>query len=557
MRKRRGRWWQIGPRKVLAVALLIAIFTMSARETSDPDLWWHLATGRYIVETRSIPHHDVFSYTVAGRPWVTHEWLTDVVMFLLYRLGGLTALLVAACVVITATFALVYLNCEARPHLAVFAVLLSALASAVTWGPRPQMLNALMAALFFLLLRRYREGARLMPWLFPPLIALWVNLHSGFFLGLTILALFIAGELASNLLNHRAAHTLSYAQLRLSGIVLALCVVAALLNPNTCKMLWYPFETLGSKAMQQYIQEWASPDFHRKEFWPFAALLLGGAGTIAFSRRRRDLTGLMFFFGLGLAGLVSARHIPLFAVVAAPTLSRYAAQVRIGRLRWDLRQLPPPRSPTTPMVVVNWTLIVAFALASGGWVIKGAVDNLDIEVRRYPVTALEYIDAHGLADGRMYNSYNWGGYLLWRGYPVFIDGRADVYMDEFINYYLLAYRVRADWRRPLDEYNVDYVLIESDASLATLLEADVGWKRVYRDDIAVIFCRRDAESNAPSPIFVATMQNQDIDRQAVSPLYAGAPRLNRPYEVKNPLRGLDFGPGVRVRVEPETVIHWW
>lgn len=489
MGRGRGRWWQIDPQQVLVIALLIAIFAMAARETSDPDMWWHLATGRYIVEMRSVPHHDVFSYTVVGRPWIAHEWLTDVVMFALYRLGGLTALLIAACVVITATFALVYLNCDARPHLAVFAVLIGALASAVTWGPRPQMLNVLMAALFFLLLHRYRQGEKRVPWLLPPLIALWVNLHSGFFLGLTILALFIVGELVANLLGHRTGHTLSYAQLRPLAIALALCVVASLLNPNTYKMLWYPFETLGSKAMQQYIQEWASPDFHRKEFWPFAALLLGGSGALAFSRRKRDVTELMFFWGLGFAGLVSGRHIPLFAVVAAPTLSRYAAHLEVGRLGWDIRRLPPSRPPTTATAVVNWALVAVFALAGGVWVAKGAMDNLDVEARRYPVAALDYVEAHGLAARRMYNSYNWGGYLLWRGYRVFIDGRADVYMDDFINEYLLAYRVRDDWRRPLDKFGVDYVLIEADASLAALLEADVNWRRVYEDDVAVIFER--------------------------------------------------------------------
>ena len=86
------RWWQLDPQRVLVLALFIALLAMSAREIADPDFWWHLATGRYIVETRSIPHHDVFSYTATDHKWITHEWLTQVGMIALYSGGGLTAL---------------------------------------------------------------------------------------------------------------------------------------------------------------------------------------------------------------------------------------------------------------------------------------------------------------------------------------------------------------------------------------------------------------------------------------------------------------------------------
>jgi len=87
------------------------------------------------------------------------------------------------------------------------------------------------------------------------------------------------------------------------------------------------------------------------------------------------------------------------------------------------------------------------------------------------------------------NSYNWGGYLLWRGFKVFIDGRADVYLDAFMDEYVLAYQLRGDWRQPLERYGVDYVLIESGASLSTLLQESKEWTLAYRDDVAVIFER--------------------------------------------------------------------
>ncbi len=483
------RWWRLDARQVLVIALFVALLTMSAREIVDRDFWWHLATGRYIVETGSIPRHDVFSYTATDHKWITHEWLTQVIMIGLYRLGGLTALLLATSGVIAVTFIPVYLRCEARPHLAVFAVLLAALASAVTWGARPQMINALMAAWFMLLLERYRAGHRAALWLLPLSTVLWVNLHSGYFLGLGLIALYLVGEALANWTGLRTARTLSPQRIGGLALSLVLCVAASLLNPNTYKMLWYPFETLGSEAMQRYIQEWAPPDFRQPAYWPSIALLFAGAGSLAYTERQRDLTDVLLFFALGFASLLSARHIPLFAVVGAPILTRYLAQVQIGRLRWDLTGLPAVRPPARWMVILNWVLVAVFLIAGRARVADVALRNRDVEARFYPLGALAYIERNGLAGQRMYNSYNWGGYLLWRGYSVFIDGRADVYLDDFMDEYVLAYQLRGDWRRPLDRYDVDYILIERDASFATLLEASDGWEQAYADEQAVIYVR--------------------------------------------------------------------
>jgi hypothetical protein len=241
-------------------------------------------------------------------------------------------------------------------------------------------------------------------------------------------------------------------------------------------MLWYPFETLTSPAMQAYIQEWASPDFHDFNFWPFAALLVGGAALMVALRRRPDLTDGLLFFGLGCAGLLSARHIPLFVVVAVPVVSRTLAEARI-----------PQSARTYP--AVNWSILALAVLATGARFTVILADNRIYETSHYPQAALAYIESRGLRDAAIYNTYNWGGYLVWQGIPVYIDGRADVYGDAFIKRFLTAYYVRPDWRAALDAYKPDYVLIEANASLAVLLDEAPEWERVYTDDVAVIFVR--------------------------------------------------------------------
>lgn len=469
------QWLNI--RRLATIILFVALFTMAVREAADPDMWWHLATGRYILEQRIIPRHDVFSYTVPHHRWFTHEWLTQIVMYGLYHLGGKTALILATAAMVTVAFALVYWQCEGRPYVAIFLVLVGAAASAVTWGPRPQMLNILLMAVFTALLECYRRGDRRVLWAFPPLTALWVNLHSGFFLGLGLLGVVLIGEELAVLLRRSTPRTLPTPRRTALALTLVFCVLAALLNPNGYRMLLYPFETLGSQAMQSYIQEWSSPNFHQVEYWPFAFLLLGGVAALVLSRRSVYLTDLLLFLGFGFAGLLSARHIPLFAVVAVPVISRALGGIRL------------PASRRAGLVSLNWVILLLLLFAAGLWIATVLDQGQQAEVTYYPVAALDYIRDHDLAERRVYNSYNWGGYLIWEGLPVFIDGRADVYGDAFMDEYVLAYQLRGDWRVPLEKYDVDYVLIESGASFARLLEETPEWERAYQDEVAVIFVR--------------------------------------------------------------------
>jgi hypothetical protein len=109
----------------------------------------------------------------------------------------------------------------------------------------------------------------------------------------------------------------------------------------------------------------------------------------------------------------------------------------------------------------------------------------------YPISAVDYLEQSGLAEKRGYNSYNWGGYLIWRGVPVFVDGRADVYGDDFLFYYRRTFEIREDWREPLDAFAVDYVLMERDSALSVVLLDDAGWQEAYADDLARIFVRAD------------------------------------------------------------------
>ena len=118
-------------RELLVIVFMAVIFTVAAQPITDPDFWWHLKTGQYIVDTRSIPHADIFSTLRFGSEWVTHEWLSEVFIYSVFRVLGYGGLIVVFSILITAAFWIVYKRCSqlaGHPYVAGFALLLGAAA---------------------------------------------------------------------------------------------------------------------------------------------------------------------------------------------------------------------------------------------------------------------------------------------------------------------------------------------------------------------------------------------------------------------------------------------
>ncbi len=477
-------------RRLFIVLFTLLLFYKPVRPTLDPDMGWHLRTGAYILE-HGLPRYDVFSYTVRDHRWVTHEWLVQVGMALLHRLGGEGVLMLAFAGVIGLAFVLVYKRCVGRPYLAAMTVLLGFLASAPTWGVRPQMFNMLMLAIMVYIVEGVRDGAsQRWFWALPLLTAVWANLHSGYLLGVVVLGVYVVGGAMQLRWGPPGDRALSRAAVRRLALVTLLCFGASALNPNGVQMWTYPFETLTSRAMQRLIQEWFPPDLHQPIYWPFGLMLAVGTLGLVLSPRRPEWMDLMLFLGMGGAGLLSARHIPLFAVATAPIVARHTlplfARTRLYPL---LTGEQPPPQPSRVVVAAHWLILGALVLAAGLDVRRTVQRNDAAMATTYPVAAVDWIEAQGWQGKRMFNNYNWGGYLVWRGLPVFIDGRADVYGDAFLFLYQDTVFIRPNWRETLDTYGVDYVLISPGSPLSTLLTESAEWGEVYRDDVAQIFAR--------------------------------------------------------------------
>jgi len=479
-------------RRLFTALFLVSLFTIAIRDTLDPDMWWHLRTGEYIMQ-EGIPHEDIFSFTVPDHEWITHEWLSQVIMWNIYQAGGWAGLILFFAAIITATFTLVYAVTPGRPFLAAFVVLLAAIASAIVWGVRPQMFNLLLTAVFLFLVERVKAGKmdKRAFWLLPPLTILWANLHSGYLLGIVVLATYTIGE-ALQQWRGGDGRTLSWSSIRLLGAMAVLSFLAAALNPNSIQLWIYPFLTLGSSAMQAYIVEWHSPDFHRNIFWPFVAMAALGIIGMIFSNKRPSWTDILLFGGTAAAGLMSARNIPLFAVIAAPIVARYLlSSVEKTAVYPTLSGESSTNPPSRLMAALNWLILITVVFASLLWTVDKIGRNETAVDEQYPSRAVTYLQESGLADQRGYNQYGWGGYLIWHGIPVFVDGRADVYGDVFLDYYMQTFKTTETWREPLDEYDIQYVLMAKNTPLTILLKESTDWHEAYNDDLAQIFIRAD------------------------------------------------------------------
>ena len=209
------------------------------------------------------------------------------------------------------------------------------------------------------------------------------------------------------------------------------------------------------------------------------------------SRRRLALTDFLIVAGFIYLSLLAWRNVALFAVLAPATLARHAAPVldALGRkVGFYGASVARPRGVRKWLNGVLLAALVLAALAKAGTDFPAEV-NENAFRKTMPVDAVAYLQEHELS-GRLFNSYNWGGYLLWHlpKYPVFIDGRTDLYNDEVIDQWLQVVRGEPGWQDVLDRWDVRLVLIEPSTPLAGQLSA-AGWQPVYVDEVAVVYLK--------------------------------------------------------------------
>ena len=473
---------------------MIVILAVFIGAVQDPDFWWHIRIGRWMVENGRLPSTDIFTYTVPSHAWTDHEYLTEVLMWLVYSNTGALGISLFFGLITFAGFCLMYRQVRRQPFVIVgLGLALGAIAGAPIWGPRAQMITFALTCLELYWLHGYLSGRSRALQFLPLVMVLWANLHGGWVIAFAWLGVAIVAELAlwawepSNLA-HRA-------HVRFLAIVTGASAVAVLATPHGFSLYLYPFQTVASAAQERLIVEWFSPDFHQPFLHPFEAMVL--LLIVGFALRRPTLYQvLLALVALALA-LQSVRNIALFVAAATPvvinTYSEYWKEISAAR-GWKLT-VPARR----PFAVITALALLVITLATVVH-IAGETNpshQQSLTASNYPVAAADWLATNPSVGTKMYNQYGWGGYLAYRFYQqpnrrVFIFGEAALMGDTLLNDYEDIQTLRPNWRTLLDKYGVDYIVYNQGEALANVLATQPDWKLVHDDPVAVIYVRNQA-----------------------------------------------------------------
>jgi hypothetical protein len=473
----------------MVIILALGLFVLAARSATDPDLWWHLRTGQLAVQNHHVFHNDPYSFTRFDERWVDHEWLSQVFIYALYRVAGWAGLIIGFAVIIAAAFLLVFRRSPGQPFIAGAVTVWGALASIPSLGVRPQMLTLLLASIFLLLLERSYQRPNLLWWL-PPLMLFWVNLHAGFAVGIAFLLLFLIGDALDLAFGYKDP-PLPPVRFGQFALITAICVAVVAVNPYGLEMYRYPFETLHSRAMLAYIGEWLSPNFHESRYLPTLLLMLATLLLPALSPRRLRPRELLLLTVTTYAALRSVRHIPIYVLVAVPLVSGMIESRLHARGKTALLNAPPP-ALTSAKLIANGILLAGFLCFIAARLHYVVVRQPETEAKEFPAAAASFLMTSRPA-GPLLNHYNWGGYFIWKLFPaykVYIDGRADLYGDTFMDDFAASYYLKGkSWQDPLSEWGIRTVVLPPDAPLVVALRAMPAWEVVFADKQAVVLTR--------------------------------------------------------------------
>jgi hypothetical protein len=501
---------------LLFVALLLGLScgSMGRLLLRDAGTGWHIRNGQLMLQTHSITRVDSFSATMNGQPWYAWEWLYDVLIAGIHHWLGLNGVVFSTAAIMATTFVLVFYLAMRRGGslpITLLLLVLSLGASAVHFLARPHVLSWLLTVIWFELLdsAAYTPDREKDPRVFflPFLMLLWVNLHGGFLIGFALLGMFlVGGGIQYFTCRERREEIRSW--LRRLGLVTVLSLVASFANPFGYKLHLHIYRYLSDRFLMNHVSEFRSPDFHGVAQQCFAVMLLVAIAAVASARRKHQLPRLLVILLAAYSGLYAARNLPvsslLLTLIVAPLLSDTISKASenaavvpwLRALLSRLQRLAVRMEKLELHFQGHVWLVLAFVLGLWACMHGGRLGSTQLidayfDEKRFPVEAAELIAKRHIREP-IFGPDLWGGYLTYRLYPqtqVFVDDRHDLYGAQFFKDYLRVVFVQSDWSKILDEKHVNWVLVEKNSSLGTILEQTPQWKLIHEDGTAVLFHR--------------------------------------------------------------------
>jgi hypothetical protein len=518
------RFLQLSKTSLVGMAMFVLLLTLLP--LTDPDYFWHLKTGEYIVAHAALPSGDVFSFTRTGQTWVLHEWLFEVLLYAASAAFGDTGVRALAATLIMAALALSFTTARRLGGAAAAWVplIVGTFSFAASMTPRPQLLTYACFALYLAVLLRFKYERATRPLLVLPLaMVIWVNAHAAYAVGIALMLVFTACEWlvwtcrpARDPAEKRQLVRLTQAS--------CLVVLASLANPGLFERWVYPVQVLGMEV-NRFIQEWLSPNFHQSNEQAYLLLALLFFVSIAYGTRKPDLTELALPLLFIVAGCISRRHVPLAVLTLVPftalalargPLTAANAFVRsLHPVRWYMARRSVGKELGNVEYALNWLLAGVIVLGLPAYAHSEQAKAGSHPGRILVKDAAAFIAAQGLR-GNVFNEYGDGGYLIYRLAPhakVAVDGRADMYGDQFIKEYLSIYQGAADWQAKFERLAVDLAVLPFDAPIRQLLLENGSFRELYRDKHYSVLQR--ATARAPSRLAARPGQQSEGGRHGI------------------------------------------
>lgn len=459
---------------VVAALMFVMLLALGGKLLNDADTYWQIALGDWMIANRAVPHVDTFSWTVPGAPWISSQWLAQVIFAVAYGALGWSGVVIVSALAIAAAFGLLtyYLMRQLAPLPALVLVMAGFVLAAPHMLARPHALALPVMVLWVAGLVRAIDNKSTPSFWLLPLIALWANLHGGFTFGLML----IAPVALEALINARADERLRVlTRWALFGIA---ALAAACVTPYGPESILVTRRILGLGPALALIGEWQPQDFARPG--GFELVLLGAIGFLLYRRITLPPVRILVVLGLLHMALSQSRNGEMLGLVA-PLFMAAPLAPQLGR-----RAIGDAKA----LYTVAAAALVLFAAA------MSAVLPLSLRYEPRadvsPAGAVAAVKASGRT--HLLNSYDFGGYLIARGVRPFIDGRTELYGAELFLRHDAAVNLKNvgvfhDLMRMRD---IDVTLLAPSAPAVGLLDRMPEWKRIYADDIAVVHVRTDA-----------------------------------------------------------------
>lgn len=494
--------------RILLIVLLFALLFISQINTViDIDLWWNLKAGEHIIKNLEIPRTDIFSYTFKGRPWLDHEWLSQVIFYSFFSRFGWLGLNILKAIIISVSFLiLLFLNTSKYRKIVYSAcfVMFSILAFGYRSVLRPEIFSYLLLCMFFYVLEREKNI-----FILPFLQIIWVNLHGYFILGPGLIFLYAMGDFFSG----------DRIKAKRFAIIFAWTILACFINPYFYKGALYPLRILmdvftEQRLFMQNVHELMMPvraSFGRfLFFWVFA--ILASLSFLVNLKNIKIKHTLIFALGF-IASYMAVRNIPIFIFLGMPLASMNLNEARLTRNISERRYY-------IVLILIACGLIYFF-LSNKYYEFTNQSVLRKTESRFskvfMPSGACDFLEDNKI-DGPMFNTLDFGPYIGYRFYPqqrIFIDTRTELYKDDFYRSYRRAQNYPKDWHNLHKKYGFEIVLLRhlfgGTEKILRYLYQNKDWRLVYYDENSCVFL-----SNAPKNIELINRFEFDFSRKRLS-----------------------------------------